>query len=170
MEMARSRLTPRYCPEYPTCAGAYAALRVYSYSIAPEAMTAMLGLEPHHTMTKGLPHTLPSGGMREVGINGWFLSSHGQVSSKDLRDHLDWLLERLRPAAAALTGLQAEDVSMAAWCIWHSAFGHGGPSLWPEQLRRLAELNLECAFDIYLLGEGEPDIDVVAAAGLLPIA
>jgi hypothetical protein len=31
-------------------------------------------------------------------------------------------------------------------CIWWSRFGDGGPTLWPEQVRALADLNLECSF------------------------
>ena len=118
-------------------------------------MTAKLGLEPQETMTKGLPHELPSGRLREATVSGWFLSSEGQVASKDLRDHLDWLLDRLRPAAAGLSVLQADEVRMEIWCRWDSASGHGGPTLEPEQMRLMAELNLQCGFDIYLADDEE---------------
>ena len=118
-------------------------------------MTAKLGLEPQETMTKGLPHELPSGRLREATVSGWFLSSEGQVASKDLRDHLDWLLDRLRPAAAGLSVLQADEVRMEIWCRWDSASGHGGPTLEPEQMRLMAELNLQCGFDIYFAGDEE---------------
>ena len=152
MDMTKSRLTP-YDPEYGTCSLTHAGLRIYSDSVAPDAMTAKLGLEPQWTMTKGLPHELPSGRKREATVNGWFLSSKDRVTSRDLRDHLDWLLDRLGPAAAGLRVLQAEKVRMAVSCRWDSVAGHGGPTLWPEQMRRLAELNLECNFDVYLSDE-----------------
>lgn len=35
-------------------------------------------------------------------------------------------------------------------CRRDFAFGHGGPTLWPEQMRTMAERNLECGFDIYI--------------------
>jgi hypothetical protein len=146
MDMTKSRLTPLLIPEYGTCSLTHAGLRIYSDSVAPDAMTAKLGLEPQWTMTKGLPHELPSGRKREATVNGWFLSSKDRVTSRDLRDHLDWLLDRLGPAAAGLRVLQAEKVRMAVSCRWDSVAGHSGPTLWPEQMRRLAELNLECRF------------------------
>ena len=45
---------------------------------------------------------------------------------------------------------------MTVQCIWWSATGQGGPTLWPEQMRLLAALNPECSFDVSLFGdEGE---------------
>lgn len=38
---------------------------------------------------------------------------------------------------------------MTVSCVWWSALGHGGPVLWPEQMKALADLNRECSFDIY---------------------
>jgi hypothetical protein len=38
-------------------------------------------------------------------------------------------------------------------CVWWSAAGHGGPTLWPEQMAALAALNLECSFDVYFFGD-----------------
>jgi hypothetical protein len=125
--------------------------------VVPNAMTAKLGVKPDTTMTKGLPHELPSGRMRDATVSGWFLSSEGQVVSRDLRDHLDWLLDRLRPAAVGLSALQAEEVRMEVWCRWDSASGHGGPTLEPEQMRLMAELNLQCGFDIYFAGDEEEE-------------
>jgi hypothetical protein len=154
VDLTKSRQTSRD-PEYATCALTHAGLRIYSNTVAPKVMTAKLGMEPDWTMTKGLPHELPSGHMRVAPVSGWFLSSEGQVASKDLRDHLDWLLDRLKPAAAGLSVLQAEEVWMAVSCRWDSAVGHGGPTLWPEQMRAMAELNLECTFDIYFAGDEE---------------
>lgn len=154
MSMTRSYLMP-HDPEYGTCALTYATLRIYSGTVPPETMTAELGVKPDWTMTKGHPHQLPSGRTREATISGWFLSSKGQVASKDLRDHLDWLLDRLRPAAVGLSVLQADEVRMDIFCRWDSASGHGGPSLDPEQMRLMAELNLQCGFDVYLAGDEE---------------
>lgn len=84
-------------------------------------------------------------------MNGWFLSTGGVVASRDVRHHLDWLLERLMPARGALVALQqCAGVRMSVVCVWWSREGHGGPTLWPEQMRGLADLNLECSFDVYL--------------------
>jgi len=66
-----------------------------------------------------------------------------------LRRHLDWLLGQILPRADVLRELQeTAGISMNVNCIWWSATGGGGPTLWPEQMRRLADLNLECSFDV----------------------
>jgi hypothetical protein len=84
--------------------------------------------------------------------NLWILSSEGSADSLDVRRHLDWLLARLVPNAKALLELQeVEGLVMTVHCVWYSRSGHGGPTLWPEQMRALADLNLECGFDVYFL-------------------
>ena len=40
-------------------------------------------------------------------------------------------------------------------CIWWSAEGDGGPTLDPSQMRILAALNLECAFEFAYFGPEE---------------
>ncbi|MBB5344470.1 hypothetical protein HDF10_002449 [Edaphobacter lichenicola] len=93
-------------------------------------------------------------------LNAWFLSSEEYVSSRDARHHLDWLLDRLRRKAEALRDLQEKPcVKMYVSCPWWSQHGGGGPSLWPEQMRGLAELNLECSFSFadYSNETGESD-------------
>lgn len=158
MDVRKSRLTSRGGPDYDTCARTYATLRIYSDTVPPEAMTAKLGVQPDSTMTKGFAHELPSGRVREATVSGWFLSSEGQVASKDMRDHLDWLLDQLRPAAAGLSVLQAEEVRMEVWCRWDSASGHGGPTSEPEQMQQMATLNLQCGFDIYFAADEEESV------------
>jgi hypothetical protein len=63
------------------------------------------------------------------------------------RRHLDCLLAQIEPAADALRLRQGEHgVTMTVNCIWWSRAGQGGPSLWPEQMSRMAALNLECTW------------------------
>ena len=38
-------------------------------------------------------------------------------------------------------------------CVWRSLAGHGGPVLWPEQMKKMSRLNLECSFDIYFVND-----------------
>jgi hypothetical protein len=93
-----------------------------------------------------------------VKFNGWFLSSEDKVASKDVRRHLDWLLDLIWPARLPLADLQqTSGVKIDVNCVWWSASGHGGPTLWPEQMGRLAELGLECGFDVYFFGEEEEE-------------
>jgi hypothetical protein len=69
---------------------------------------------------------------------------------------LDWLLERLQNAERSLKTIQSEaDVRMTVNCVWWSASGHGGPTLWPKQMSRLSDLNVECSFDVGFYGDDE---------------
>jgi hypothetical protein len=87
----------------------------------------------------------------------WALSSEPHVKSKDVRAHLDWLLAQLSNSHQGLLDLQQGEVVMGVNCPWWSLGGHGGPTLWPEQMRRLADLNLECSFDVQFYPEDDSD-------------
>lgn len=155
MKEIESRRTP-YDDAYETCERTYVALMVYPGEIEPVLVTRRLGVEPTSVQSKGERIENSLGRQRVVPLNGWFLSSEGKVRSLDVRRHLDWLLEKLMPAEAALKELQMlPNVSMGVSCIWWSAGGQGGPTLWPEQMARMAQLNLECSFDISFFGEDE---------------
>lgn len=136
------------------CERTDASLRIYSEEMTPLQITELLGMSPTSSVTKGqrIP-TMFSDQFRLGKLNGWFLSSEGVVESKDLRRHLDWLLDRLDRSAEELAKLQErQGVRMCVYCIWWSKYGGGGPSLWPEQMRQLAALNLECCFDFQHYG------------------
>jgi hypothetical protein len=144
-----------YDRNYPTCLETYATFRVYSPSMSPEAISAKLGLKPSETMSKGHIRRTRRGGEIETKINGWFLRSKESIGSRDLRHHLDWLLDRLTGVRHSLLALQAGDAEMDVFCYWVSAYGHGGPTLEPEHMRRLADLNLELGLDVYFADEEE---------------
>jgi len=150
---SQSHLTP-YGDEYPTCLETRASLRIYPGARHPDEVTALLHTAPTSIKVAGEAVTNRRGLTRIIRTNGWFLSSEGHVVSKDLRRHLDWLLEQLVPARAGLMALQREtDVRMSVNCVWWSRSGHGGPTLWPAQMRALVDLDLECSFDVYFFGE-----------------
>lgn len=89
---------------------------------------------------------------REVKNSGWFLSTEGYVLSKDLREHIDWIVEKISPHRESLRTVQKIDgVKITLKCVWFSLLGHSGPVLWPEQMRALADLDLECSFDVYFV-------------------
>jgi hypothetical protein len=124
-----------------------AELLIYSGEIGPEQVTALLNLNATKMIVRGKQAPPNSRGQSVVGhLNAWFLSSESEVRSKDLRSHLDWLIARLQPRSRQLIELQREPgVKMYVFCPWWiSQAGGGGPTLWPEQMRGLADLNLEC--------------------------
>lgn len=148
-----SRFTPVNDAD-PGCERTEATLAIYN--VDPALVTRRLGVTPTMSQAIGIPRIMPSG-KKDVGrINSWLLSTEdSHVVSKDIRTHLDWLLDRIEPAAAQLRELQQyPDVKMTIWCIWWEAEG-GGPTLWPEQMRRMANLNLECGFSFACYGDDE---------------
>jgi hypothetical protein len=148
-----------YDDSYPTCERTMAEFRVYPGDINPDEVTQMLGLEPTSTQRMGGQSTNSLGRVRISKKNGWFLSSENSIDSLDLRRHLDWLLEKIEPSAEAITQLQrTTGVSMTVHCVWWSAHGEGGPTLWPIQMRRLAALDLECGFEIAFYGSYDEQV------------
>lgn len=155
MRAHKGRRTP-YDDAYGTCERTDVTLRIYPGEMIPELITQRLGIEPTSTQKVGQVFRNSLGRERTASINGWFLSSEGKVTSLDLRRHLDWLLDRVMPAKEPLLELQwRSGLDMDVSCVWWSAQGHGGPVLWPEQMARLAELNLECGFELAFYGDDD---------------
>lgn len=147
-----SRRTP-YDDEYGTCAETRAELLIYpGGALGVTDITASLQIDPTEAVTAGEEKVSKAGRRRIVKNSLWLLSSEGHVQSLDIRRHLDWLLARVTPASEGLSEVQnITGVRMSVNCAWYSRAGHGGPTLWPEQMRLLADLNLECSFDVYFL-------------------
>ena len=123
-----------------------AKLLIYPGELHPSALTTLLGITPTDTVAIGERKRPNSLGRAPIGkVNGWFLSSEGRVQSNDLRRHLDWLIAKLEPSQEQLRKLQSKaGVRMYVSCPWWSRSGGGCATLWPEQMRALAALNLEC--------------------------
>jgi len=155
-----SRLTP-LDDEYATCERASAVLRIYCGAMHPSAITSLLGVNATSQVVLGQPGRMNSLGRAPIGkLNGWFLSSEEHVESKDMRRHIDWLIAKLKPGSDALRELQGKpDIRMSVNCIWWSRHGDGGPTLWPDQMRALADLNLECSFDFADYSDDTAEID-----------
>jgi hypothetical protein len=94
-------------------------------------------------------------------VNSWLLSSQSYfasipdpVSSKDIRTHLNWLLNKVEPSTLQLLELQQlPNAKMVIRCSWWSTQKDGGCfALWPEQMKIMATLNLECDFNISYYG------------------
>jgi len=153
-----SKIDTRFTPinrKYPTCERTYAELRVYSDEVKPNKITDILGETPSSQQSKGSKRISSRGNTIETKINGWFLSSESQLSSLDLRDHLSWLMEKLAPKILKFEKLREKKVVMTVYCLWWSAHGHGGPTLWPEQMKILSDLELECSIDFSYFGDEE---------------
>jgi hypothetical protein len=130
--------------DYETCERTKAILRIHCANRSPLEITEVLGVEPTKIVQVGVK-VRPSGNEdTPVGkVNLWMLDSEASVHSKDLRKHLDWLLDQVEPSSTSLLRLRGEGLVMDVSCVWWSKFGEGGPTLWPTQMERLAGLDLE---------------------------
>lgn len=154
---ASSRRTP-YDDNYPTCERTCAKLLIYPSSMDPDLITARLKIVPTQVSKKGEVWRTARGHERTWPLNAWFISSEDKVESKDVRRHLDWRLDQLQPVKGSLLEMQSmPEMKMSIECVWWSAHGQGGPTLWPEQMQRMAELGLECGFDIAFFDEDESE-------------
>lgn len=153
-----------YDDEYATCARTYATLLIYPGEIDPTAITDRLGIEPSRWQRRGEVSGRAGRPPKVATISGWFLTSKDQVDSRDSRRHIDWLLDRVASKAEAILSLQELGCKMAITCYWLSQSGHGGPTIPPAQMRRLADLNIELWFDIYGPYEEEDDASTRANA------
>ena len=137
--------------EYPTCARTYATLRIYPEQLDPAEVTARLGIRPSSWQRRCEVCNAGSKQAIPAKIHGWFLTTEGVVASHDVRLHLDWLLARLGPKADALRALRADGCRMDVSCYRLSRSGHGGPTVTPAQMGRLALFGLELWFDVYFV-------------------
>lgn len=145
-----SKISSRFTPikdEDPECDRTEVTIAIYN--IDPELITNKLGIVPTRSQKIGKPRIMPSSVERMGKVNSWLLSSEDSyISSKDIRTHLDWVLDKLEPARTQLHEIQQlPEVKMVLRCPWWSKHGGGGPTLWPEQMERMARLNLECSFE-----------------------
>lgn len=133
---------------YGTCERTKVTLRIDCGSRHPEEITAFLDIRPTTTVENGAAVMNEGDNTGRIGkFNLWFLDSEGDVTSKDLRRHLDWLLDKIEPSASQILSLRESGVPIDVLCVWWSKYGDGGPTLWPKQMRRLADLDLELSID-----------------------
>ncbi|MGE5250246.1 MAG: DUF4279 domain-containing protein [Bacteroidota bacterium] len=77
------------------------------------------------------------------------------MASKDVRRHIDWLLEQLEGESEVIRELQNDGSEIHLSCFWGSAVGHGGPMLDPGMIKKIASLDIGIAFDIYFEDDNE---------------
>jgi len=140
--------------DYPTCRDTYAALCIYHDTVEPPEVSSALGIKPSGFVRRGDTHG-PGNRAATYKINGWFLSSENSVSSQDSLRHIEWLLALVEPRRSELRTLRDQGHQMLISCYWLSASGHGGPTLTPDVMRRVAELGLDLWFDVYFGGTDE---------------
>jgi hypothetical protein len=141
--------------DYETCERTKATLRIHCADRSPVEISRALGIEPTKIVQVGVKIRSSGIGESPVGkVNLWMLDSETFVQSKDLRTHLDWLLDQVEPSSTKLLQLRGEGLLMDVSCVWWSKFGEGGPTLWPSQMHRLARLDLEVSIGFAFFAAG----------------
>ena len=152
-----TRMTPKN-KNYQSCERTSASLSVFTGDENPEVVTQLLGVEPTRIVVKGREFTNSVGLTRIEPNNIWKIKSEDFVDSRDLRDHLDWVLGLLLPVREKFEGLHERDgYQMRVACSWWSKDGGGGPALWPEQMLGLAQLNLELSLGFAYYGDDDDE-------------
>ena len=147
-------MTNDYDDNYSTCKETSAAFRIIHPALDPDALSQQLGLRASWAWRKGQPHSrrnIPS----RTGI--WGLDTEGILTSRDLRRHLDWLLDQLEPKAEVLQDLRVQGYTMDIFCLWCRSGGTGGPMLSPRNMIRLGALNVTIGFEFWAIDEDEGD-------------
>jgi hypothetical protein len=139
-----------YDDSYATCSRTHATLCIYLPDQSnPNEITEKLGVQPSKTQVKG---EVRNDRVRNW-PTAWFLESKGKVISKEVRRHIDWLLEELEGKSEVIRELKTDGSEIHLSCFWGSALGHGGPMLDAEILKKIASLNIGITFDIYFEGD-----------------
>ena len=143
--MEEEVITTMYDDDYPTCKATYASLCIYRDELEPEVISSRLGLTPSSAQQKGQA----IGRDVVAPLGGWFLSSKNQVTSKDVRRHVAWILDHVAGREDEFLKLEDEGYRTLIFCYWLSANGQGGPELDPDLMQRLASFRLTISFDVY---------------------
>jgi hypothetical protein len=152
MNNTSSRYTPINDSD-PFCISVWVSFCIFG--IDPDIVTKKLGIEPSSQQKIAVPRLLPNG-KQEIGkINNWILRSRDHVQSRDIRRHLDWVLEKIDPAISELRALQnlPEIKMVMSGSYLSKEEGGGSIAIWPEQMVRMAEANLEFSIDIIFSGK-----------------
>lgn len=80
-----------------TCGECYAVFSIYSKSISPDKISHILQLNSTEQYMQGEDVSTPWGKTVKSPQSCWFLSSQNKLHSKDLRAHLQWLLDIIQP-------------------------------------------------------------------------
>jgi Domain of unknown function (DUF4279) len=147
----KMRIQTLYDPEYATCHYTHAWLRIMSDDFDLEEVTCLVKATPTETQKKGDLQSAAK--QRHYKKTGWWISSEGIISSKDSRDHIDFILSQVTEAGDGFRVLHSRGYLVDLCIRWDSKFGHGGPTLSPIQMSRLAVLDIEVWFDIYFHGD-----------------
>jgi hypothetical protein len=119
----------------------------------PDAISEVTGLNPDKTAKRGDDRRNYKGGQISPHQEGfWMISSEGKVESKDINDHIDFLLALLLPHRATLSQivwqLKGETFFDVLWTS-NYLYAGTGPIISYKSLQGMSDLGASIGFDIY---------------------
>ena len=134
--------------DYRTCAETYATLRVYSDDVDPDEVTSIIGFEPTDSFRKGDVRSK----RRDVSaplykMNGWFYCTRDSSRSRDSRRHLELLLAGPLKDRGVTKALRERGCWLDISIFY--AYTGGGPTISPEQMKGLADADVDVWWDLY---------------------
>lgn len=82
----------RFIHDFSSCSRTYATLCIYHDSADPENVTDVLGITPDRAHKAG--DIVRS--KRPAPTSGWFLGTQNILASRDVRAHIEWILDKLK--------------------------------------------------------------------------
>jgi hypothetical protein len=135
-----------YSDDYPSCEYTHATLRIIGDDLDPDEVSELIGLEPTEAHRKGDPNPRTRSPHAPYPTGVWRMESGGQVASRDLRRHVDWLIELLDGREEALARLRDRGyvTNLHAWWVGQEVCG---PTLSPRQLEGMSRYGLVFTID-----------------------
>lgn len=136
---------------------------VGSPSLNPSEVTAALGIQPDRFASRGDECRNYGGGLLSPHEEGfWLLTSRGKVQgeleSKDIDEHLMFLLKLLLPHRESILRF-AEEGETSFSVLWESSYLNAGtgPVISHECIAGIAQLGADIGFDIYQIKAKEDE-------------
>jgi len=137
-------MNDRFDHNFSSCSRTYATLCIYHDKLGIDDIQIDIDLLPDKIITKG-----ERVGLSFARKNGWLLGTGGRVKSKDLRAHIQWIINRISDKKSEFIALKQQGFEIRISCLWISAVGNGGPLLDHKMISDLAELPVDLHFDIW---------------------
>ena len=138
-------ISARLDHDFASCSRTYATLSIYHDTLDPALMTKLLKSVPDRSQKSG--DIIRPG--KRARVSGWFLGTQQLSQSRDLRFHLELILEKISTKKRELKKLKKMGCQIWIMCFWESAAGNGGPILDHEVLGRLSEYPIDLHYDIW---------------------
>jgi hypothetical protein len=154
LEMSMNRIAKGHLamdfPDNPNCRKTGATLQFVGIDLDPDDVTAFVGIEPDMAHKRGAVRLGKGGRSYRYPRGIWSVTTEGW-KSRNLEAHLVSVLDRIEPAMERFVAFHRNrpEVRFEVMCYWVSETGHGGPSLSPLAMSRVASLGATLFFDFY---------------------